>query len=192
MLRYPAVRSFFSQLRSFQIGSEAHQGFHLMGFGPSFIGGKETYVVKLSPHFSAMLALRWVALYHHAPHTTFACTFITFVYTSWKWVVLWKLQYLCGLCCCLLAHTFTDMSRRGFKCYVFKQERSDGLKFNYVLYGSNYVQTTNQQTNHAAFSYKCGGCGKQQVAGICSPPVLPAVSVLILYVAGGSHPASCR
>jgi len=42
----------------------------------------------------------------------------------------------------LLVHTFTDINRRDFKCYVFKQERSDRLKFNYVLYGPNYKQQT--------------------------------------------------
>lgn len=144
MLRYPAGTSCFSQLRSFQTGPEAQQGFHLMDFGTSFIGGKKAYVVKLSPHFSVMPALRWVALYLHAPYTTFACPFITFVYTSWKRVVLWKLQYLCGLCCCLIANTFTDMSWRGSKCYVFKQEISDRLKCNYVLYGPNYKQQTSR------------------------------------------------
>lgn len=144
MLRYPAVTSCFSQLRSFQPGSEAHKVFHLMGFGPSFCGGKEAYVVKLSPYFSVIPVLRWAALYLHAPCTTFACTFITFLYTSWKRVVPWKLRYLCGLFCCLLAtHSQTWVGEHP-SVNVFEQQMSDGLKFNCVLNGPNYKQQTSR------------------------------------------------
>jgi len=63
-----------------------------------------------------------------------------------------------------IAHIFTDMSRRGFECYVFKPERSDRFKFNYVLYGPNYTkQTSRLITLPSVTSVEAAGSNRSQV-----------------------------
>jgi hypothetical protein len=114
------------------------------GFRTLFYRGKEACAVRRSPHFSVMPALRWVAPYFPAPYAKLACTFITLFFTAWKRIVLWKLLYIGGMWCCLLARTFTDVSGRDFKCYVAKEERSERIKFNYVLYGPNFTKQTSR------------------------------------------------
>lgn len=84
-----------------------------MGFGPSFCGGKEAYVVKLSPYFSVipmsgaipprpMYNIR-VHVHNVSLHKLKASCALKI--TVFVWAVLLS-----------ISHTFTDMSRRASKC----------------------------------------------------------------------------